>query len=183
MNTQPESIVNELFERLEQSEHTPYAEAVSQLAHALQSAKLASDVGGDEVTIIAALLHDIGHLYATEDNVKTDDHHEKLGAALLREWGFSERVAQLVEGHVEAKRYLTFKYPEYLAKLSPVSRHTLQLQGGMFTAEEADVFERHPLFEEKLRMRAWDEQAKVPGREVSPLATYRDMVLRHLTPS
>jgi putative nucleotidyltransferase with HDIG domain len=161
----------------------PYAELVSQLAHALQSAKLAVDAGGDEETIIAALLHDIGHLYATEDNVKTDDRHEEIGADLLREWGFSEKVAQLVQGHVEAKRYLAFKRPEYLAKLSPVSRHTLQLQGGPFSPDEAEAFKKDALFEEKLRLRAWDEQAKVPRREVPPLEAYRDMLLRHLNPS
>jgi len=40
-----------------------YDEDVSQLAHALQCAALASRDGANEELIAAALLHDIGHLF------------------------------------------------------------------------------------------------------------------------
>jgi 2-amino-1-hydroxyethylphosphonate dioxygenase (glycine-forming) len=183
MKPQRKHVVDEIFELLKQSENITYAEAVSQLAHALQSAKLAVDAGNDEQTVIAALLHDIGHLCENEgDAIETahDDLHETVGADYLRGRGFSEKVAQLVEGHVQAKRYLTFKNPEYMAKLSSVSKHTLQLQGGPFSGEQAEAFESDPLFEEKLRLRAWDEAAKKPELRVPDLETYRDMMLRHL---
>ncbi|MFN7495238.1 MAG: phosphohydrolase, partial [Cyclobacteriaceae bacterium] len=86
--------------------------------------------------------------------------HEKIGADYLREKGFSERIAKLVENHVEAKRYLTFRYPEYYNNLSEASKRTLEYQGGKMTAEEADVFEQDSLFEASIQLRKWDELAK-----------------------
>lgn len=32
--------------------------------------------------------------------------HDVVGAQFLRELGFSERLSRLVEGHVQAKRYM-----------------------------------------------------------------------------
>lgn len=86
--------------------------------------------------------------------------HERLGADYLRRAGFSERLAKLVEYHVQAKRYLTFSQPDYYARLSEASRRTLGYQGGVMTADEARVFEQDPLCAVSLRMRHWDEQAK-----------------------
>ena len=86
--------------------------------------------------------------------------HERLGADYLRRAGFSERLAKLVEYHVQAKRYLTFSQPDYYARLSEASRRTLGYQGGVMTAEEAQAFEQDPLCAVSLRMRHWDEQAK-----------------------
>jgi len=86
--------------------------------------------------------------------------HERLGADYLRRAGFSERMAKLVEYHVQAKRYLTFSQPGYYARLSEASRRTLGYQGGVMTQEEAQAFEQDPLCEISLRMRHWDEQAK-----------------------
>ena len=89
--------------------------------------------------------------------------HEKLGADYLREQGFSEKVAQLIENHVNAKRYLVFKNPNYFARLSEASLKTLEFQGGPMTAIEAMAFETNPYFKGILQMRTWDEQAKIPG--------------------
>ena len=86
--------------------------------------------------------------------------HERLGADYLRRAGFSERMARLVEYHVQAKRYLTFSQPDYYARLSEASRRTLAYQGGVMSADEAQAFEQDPLCAVSLRMRHWDEQAK-----------------------
>src|ERR1700754_2839498 len=86
--------------------------------------------------------------------------HERIGADYLRSVGFPERVAKLVENHVQAKRYLTFKFPDYYNQLSEASRKTLEYQGGVMSAEEAHAFETDPLFETSIRMRKWDELAK-----------------------
>jgi len=157
-----------IVDLLRRSAADPYiGEPISQLEHALQSAALASRAGAGDATIAAALLHDIGHLCASVDAPKmpglgvTD--HEHVGARFLRDAGFSEDVVALVDGHVAAKRYLVATRPEYAAKLSDASRATLALQGGpMSTAEVAD-FERSPRMKDLLRLRAWDEQAKVVG--------------------
>jgi len=179
-----QACVDQILELLETAGRSAYfGEPVTQLEHALQCAQLARDAGSDEEMIIAALLHDIGHLL--EDEGLRDDavgviDHDAVGARYLRERGFSDRVAQLVSGHVAAKRYLTLTNPSYFARLSPASVATLQLQGGPMTAGEAAVFGRDPLFEQKLRLRSWDETGKLAGWAVTPLSSYRDLLVAHL---
>lgn len=185
MAATPEEIADEIFALLHASAQTDYVgEAVSQLEHALQCAQLAADAGGDDETVLAALLHDIGHICAGESAARMDElgvvDHEAIGGEFLRRRGFSRRVVALVQGHVEAKRYLTFKHPTYRERLSDASRGTLMHQGGPMTADEAGAFERDPLFEQKLRLRSWDEQGKRTDRNVPPLDTYREALVRHL---
>lgn len=180
-----EQVVDAIFTMLaDVGQETYYGEDVTQLEHALQCAKLATDAKSDAETVIAALLHDIGHICAPDAQQMTDDigvvDHEGIGADFLRARGFSEKVAQLVEAHVAAKRYLTATNPTYAARLSSASQETLKHQGGPMTVEEATAFEQDPLFKEKLRMRQWDEQGKVPGWDVPPLESYRALVVRHL---
>ncbi len=91
-----------------------------------------------------------------------------------------ERVAALVEGHVEAKRYLVATSTEYHARLSEASRGTLELQGGPMSGEEEARFETDPLFRAKLRLRTFDERAKVPGLVCAGLEYYRPMIERAL---
>src|SRR5205814_3836144 len=130
-----------IVDLLRRSAADPYiGEPISQLEHALQTAALASRASADDVTIAAALLHDIGHLCATEDAPRMPglgvSDHEHVGALFLRDAGFAEDVAALVDGHVAAKRYLVATRPEYAAKLSDASRATLALQGGPMSAAE-----------------------------------------------
>jgi putative nucleotidyltransferase with HDIG domain len=130
-----------------------------------QSAQLAIQECFSDEVILAAFFHDIGHICVMKNEsnnmrgygVKS---HEKIGADFLREKGFPESVARLVENHVQAKRYLTFKYPDYYNNLSEASKKTLVFQGGIMSAEEAEAFEKDPLFEPSIRMRTWDELAK-----------------------
>jgi putative nucleotidyltransferase with HDIG domain len=110
-----------------------------------QAAALAKEEGYDDEVILAAFFHDIGHLCADAAAVGSMDgmgniDHEKLGADYLIERGFSARMANLVNGHVIAKRYLTYKYPEYYNKLSAASKATLEFQGGPMNVDEAASF-------------------------------------------
>ncbi|MDA0978964.1 MAG: HD domain-containing protein, partial [Proteobacteria bacterium] len=157
-------------------------EPVSQLEHALQAAALATAAGGSESEVLAALLHDLGHLCdpgAPQMANLGVMHHEQVGARFLRELGISDEVATLVSLHVDAKRYLAAK-PGYAARLSEASRQTLDYQGGAMTAEQSRDFETHPLQRAALRLRAYDDAAKEPGRQVPDLGTYRPMLRRHL---
>jgi phosphonate degradation associated HDIG domain protein len=160
-------------------------EKVSQLEHMVQAAQLAESGGFDEEVILAAFLHDIGHLAeeATGEN-EMDEYgikdHEALGAQYLSEHGFSSKISKLVASHVQAKRYLTRKDPDYFNQLSEASRKTLDFQGGMMTVEEANVFERDPLFSEIIMMRRWDEQAKIQDKPMPDLNHFHDMIIRHL---
>lgn len=140
--------------------------AVSQAEHMLQAACLAERGGCDRDVVLAALLHDIGHICAPPDAPRMDDcgivGHERVGARFLRQHGLPRRVCELVETHVEAKRYLAYARGDaYLARLSPASRGTLRFQGGPMTEAQAMAFERRPIFTDALRIRAFDEAAKV----------------------
>lgn len=160
-------------------------EPVSQLEHMCQCALVAEKEGYDEETILAAFFHDIGHLCEHIMAVEQMDgygvvDHEKLGAEFLRGHGFSEKIASLVQNHVEAKRYLTWKYPSYYEQLSVASKKTLEFQGGRMSNEEALQFESDPLFELHIKLRRWDEQAKLEHQELPSLDKYRYMIINHL---
>jgi phosphonate degradation associated HDIG domain protein len=160
-------------------------EPVSQLEHMCQCALLAESEGESEEVILAGFFHDLGHFCEHLQPVQQMDgfgvvDHEGLGAAMLLEKGFSPNIASLVRNHVEAKRYLTFRYPEYYARLSDASKETLRFQGGRMTAEEAAAFENDPLFELHIRLRQWDEKAKLENQPLPPLEKFKGMMIRHL---
>jgi phosphonate degradation associated HDIG domain protein len=156
-----------------------FGEAVSQEEHALQSAHLAREAGASDALVAAALLHDIGHLLHGLPETIADDgvdgRHEAAGATWLA-LHFPPEVAEPVRLHVAAKRYLCAVDAGYLAGLSPASRRSLELQGGAFTPEQAEAFERHPHFQATLQLRHWDDQAKVPALLVPGLDTYRQLL-------
>ncbi len=174
MATRTDLIVDEVFGLYEKYGAADYiGEPVSQLEHMSQSAQLAIEEGFDDEVVLAAFFHDIGHICAMMDQEKNMGgfgvkSHEKIGADFLREKGFSERIAKLVESHVQAKRYLTFKYPEYYNQLSEASKKTLEFQGGIMLESEAILFEANPLFETSILMRKWDEQAKETNFPIIP---------------
>jgi predicted HD phosphohydrolase len=157
-----------------------YGEPVTQLEHALQAAHWARHAGADEEEVIAALLHDLGHLLGNPIGAVGVPDHDDVAREYLAARGFSDKVVALVAAHVDAKRYLTAVKPEYLARLSPASVETLALQGGPMREEEARQFAEHPWRDAMLRLRRWDELAKEPGATVAGLESYRDLLLRHL---
>lgn len=183
---QAQIIVNEIFALYEKHGDEDYiGEPVSQLEHMSQAAALAAAGGYDDEVILAAFFHDIGHLCATDDAASMDGmgavDHEKLGAEYLSEKGFSDRLTELVQSHVIAKRYLTYKFPEYYEKLSDASKVTLNFQGGRMTAEEAAAFESHPDAELMVQLRYFDDKAKELHQEVTNIAFLKQLSLKHLT--
>lgn len=182
----PQAVVNEVFSLYEKFGNEDYiGEPVSQLEHMSQAAALAEAEGYDEEVILAAFFHDIGHLCADADEAESMDgmgnvNHEQLGADYLLERGFSERVAHLVQGHVIAKRYLTYKYPEYYNRLSDASKATLAFQGGVMTEEEAADFELDPDAELIIRLRYWDDMAKEMNIPVNNIDHLKLIALTHL---
>lgn len=183
MSVRIQSILDELFGIYEKRGSENYiGEAISQIEYACQGAELAEKNGEDEEVILAAFFHDIGHLCGEGEDMNGYGKmsHEKIGANYLRSLGFSERVARLVENHVQAKRYLCAKRPEYYRKLSEASKKTLEFQGGVMTAAEVTAFEQDPLFQLSIKMRAWDEAAKEENKPLAQLNIYRAMAERHL---
>ncbi len=178
-------ITDELFSMYEKHGGAEYAgEKISQLEHMAQAAQLADEEGYDEEVVLAAWLHDIGHICVSAAEEQMDGfgtlNHEEIGAAYLGEKGFSKRIVRLVESHVEAKRWLVLKEPGYYEQLSAASRKTLEYQGGPMSPEEAAAFEQYPLFSLIINMRKWDEQAKIEDKPLPDLGRYRRMMIRHL---
>jgi gamma-butyrobetaine dioxygenase len=160
-------IIDEIFALFRTRGEAAYGgEAVSQTQHALQSAQLAERAGASAALIGAALLHDVGHLLGPGDEglaeAGVDARHEEAGARWLARW-FVRDLTEPVRMHVAAKRYLCATKPDYLGRLSPASMRSLELQGGPMRAEQARDFEATPHCRDALRLRSWDEAAKVAG--------------------
>ncbi|WP_077033499.1 HD domain-containing protein [Pelomonas sp. KK5] len=163
----------DLITRFERLGHLEYAgEGVTQWQHAWQCGQLARDAYAPAPLQLAAWLHDIGHLLDgqfidgksdTPSLQGHDDRHEARAAVLLEPL-FGAAVARPVALHVEAKRYLVARQPEYLARLSEDSVRSLALQGGPMAAAEAAQWREQPHAEDALRLRSWDDQAKRPER-------------------
>ena len=171
------NVVDEICQLFATRGHEAYVgEPVSQLEHALQAAFHAEQEGADDALVVAALVHDIGHLLtkAPEDAADhgIDTRHEALGEKWLARYCGPE-VTEPVRLHVPAKRYLCATDAAYQAQLSPASVQSLVLQGGPMPAGEVRQFEANPHFRAAVRLRRWDDLAKVPGMEVPPLAHYR----------
>src|SRR5262249_31836397 len=140
-----------------------FGEPVSQLEHALQTAHKAELAGATDSLIVAALLHDIGHLlHRLPDHMADqglDGKHELIGAAWLTDC-FGEEVTEPIRLHVTAKRYLCAIDKEYLDRLSSASKQSLALQGGPMNEFEVGGFEALPYGRESVLLRQWDDEAK-----------------------
>ena len=175
------AFVGELFETRGARDYL--GEPVTVAEHMLQAATLAEEQGmGDEV-IVAALLHDIGHLtsefgaFSMEDT--EDRHHEEVGARVLQGY-FPSVVVDCVRHHVAAKRYLCAVEPAYLRRLSPASLHSLNLQGGPMNDEGVAAFERIPDKETIVQVRRLDDAGKTAGRGASGFQHFAPLVQRLL---
>jgi phosphonate degradation associated HDIG domain protein len=179
-------IISEVFSLYEQFGDADYiGEPVSQLQHMCQAAQLAEAEGYDEEIILAAFFHDIGHLCEhIMDTVPMDQYgvadHETIAGNYLRGKGFSGKIAALVENHVQAKRYLTAKTPGYYDKLSTASKQTLSMQGGVMNKEEMEAFEKDPLHPLYIKLREWDDKAKLENQPLPSLEKYKAMAIHHL---
>lgn len=152
---------------------------INQIQHGLQAALLAEQAGDPPSLIAAALMHDIGHmLHDLGENPAADgvdDRHEDVGHAFLVTH-FGPEVTEPVRLHVAAKRYLCGKEPDYFAKLSKDSVLSLSLQGGPMSTEEIAAFEDLPHWQDAVRLRRYDEGAKVKGLQTPPLSHFMPYV-------
>lgn len=142
-------------------------DGMSALDHGLQCAYELSRARPDDAELqVAGLVHDIGHQFGS------DEAHGVLGAEQVRAL-LGERVAQLVQAHVPAKRYLVSTHSSYRSALSATSIHSLELQGGPLSPVEVQAFERAPYHLDAVLLRQADDAAKVPGRDVPHLDHWR----------
>ena len=144
-------------------------DVITALAHALQCGSQLTNEHPDDVELqVAGLVHDI----ASSLQPRPRGDHAEIGASLVRPL-LGDRVADLVGGHVMAKRYLVTTDATYRASLSAESTRTLALQGDVLSDDERAAFEASPLAGEWVQLRRADEQAKVPGLAVPDLETWR----------
>jgi len=170
--------LSEVVSLLERRGQNQYGmEAINQLEHALQCAHLADQAGETTETVVASLLHDLGHLLAAEregvkeKNADQDDLHQYMALPFLRGL-FTDAVLEPIRLHVDAKRYLCFIDASYWGDLSNASKHSLELQGGVFNEEQAQAFMAQPFAAEAVRLRRYDDLAKMPAKVVPTLPFY-----------
>lgn len=182
--SQATDILAEIQHLLEQKASGRYGlTLVNQQQHALQAATLAEREGHGDALVVAALLHDIGHMVHDfgenpADN-GIDDQHEEVGHAWLQRH-FGPEVTEPVRLHVAAKRFLCAVEADYSSKLSPDSVKSLALQGGPMSPGEVTAFKALPQYSEAVQLRRYDEQAKVTGLETPPVAHFMTAVTRSL---
>lgn len=157
-----------------------YDEELTQAAHAEQTAALAAAAGAPDPLVVAALLHDVGHLLDMASGDRREQpttalRHEARGARYLGGL-FPASVTGPVALHVAAKRYRCAVDPEYRRQLSSGSERSLQRQGGPMSAEEVRSFEARPGCAHAVRLRSWDDEGKVDGLVVAPFESYRGLL-------
>lgn len=153
-------------------------ERVSQAEHALQCAALAEKEWADRSLIAAALLHDVGHLLyskALPEGEERDDRHEHIASGHLSRL-FRPDVTEPIRLHVDAKRWLSANEPGYFETLSPASVASLKVQGGPFNPAESNAFMTVGYAEAAVRLRRWDDLAKVPGVQTRTISDYADLL-------
>jgi phosphonate degradation associated HDIG domain protein len=148
---------------------------VNQLMHAVQSGALAKRAGHATPLVVAALLHDIGHMiHLLGDHPAAkgvDDLHENIAADWLGRY-FGPAVVEPVRLHVAAKRYLCGTDPTYATLLSQDSIESLALQGGPMSATEVAAFEQKAYWRDAVALRRLDDRAKDPNGELPPFASF-----------
>jgi phosphonate degradation associated HDIG domain protein len=156
-----------------------FGESISMMEHALQAAYFARAGGASPCLIIAALLHDVGHLVVdVSDDLADwieDAQHEIVGSAWLA-GRFPMEVSEPVRLHVPAKRYLCATNERYFSKLSSASVATLKLQGGAMSAAEVARFEAERYHGDAIKVRQWDDRGKIPGLVTPRLEDYRALI-------
>lgn len=154
-------------------------EDVKLVEHMLQCADLALSVSAPDYLVAAALLHDIGHLLVEDPEggheSRVDRHHDVVGAKWLEE-RFPATVSEPVRLHVAAKRYLVTTNHDYLSKLSHASVQTLYMQGGPLNQEEVIEFISREGAEDAVRVRLWDDLAKVRDKPTSTLHDFKEII-------
>ncbi len=152
-------LVDRILEWLDQADTVTYGERCTMRAHSLQTAQVIVEAGGDDDLVVAALLHDVGHLMGDAGDWGLPDHAE-VAARWLAPW-LPATIVDPIRLHVAAKRHLVAVDPHYAAALSEASTVTLGQQGGPFDAEASNAFLTEPHAARAIMLRRADDSGKV----------------------
>ena len=100
-----------------------------------------------------------------------DDRHQHVPIPFLESL-FTDGVLEPIRLHVDAKRFLCATNDAYWDTLSPASKRSLEIQGGPFSEEAAKAFAALKYSEEAVRLRCYDDLAKVPNASTPEVAHY-----------
>ncbi|MBT5851976.1 MAG: HD domain-containing protein, partial [Acidimicrobiaceae bacterium] len=170
--------VDELMALLAATEAKSYGERVNMLDHVLQSAAVARQRGASDDLVLAALLHDVGHVFGVAGDWGLPGHAD-VGARCLQAL-LPPSVVEPIRLHVDAKRYRVAVDSAYHAHLSLASQMSLQEQGGPFSPAEVKTFNANPYADDAVMLREFDDDGKVDGLEIPALETYRPLLAKAL---
>jgi predicted HD phosphohydrolase len=180
-NINKNQFTSKLFNWMEDEGQTKYDENVTQLEHSIQTAMLAKKFNSKSSIVVASLLHDIGHLILNENESKIDFlsydlNHEIVGAKWLEKI-FPKSVTEPIKLHVSAKRYLCTIEKNYYEELSFSSKKSFNLQGGVMNTQEKNIFIRNKYYMDALKLRRWDEKAKIKNMTLLPINSFKKDIL------
>ena len=142
----------------------------------LQAASMAEGEGSPDSLVVAALLHDIGHLvhHLPEDIAErgVDGHHEDAGASWLAPY-FPPEVIRPIEMHVRRQAPPLRGRPGLCRGALPRLEAQPEVAGRADGGRRGRAVESDPHHRSAIRLRGWDDAAKVVGLEVPPLEHYR----------
>ena len=172
------SIVDKITSNFLNNKTLYIGEKVTMSEHMIQTAMLAEKTNSTTDLVCSSLLHDYGHfILENPDNLikkNKDGKHEDIGYEFLKKY-FKKDVLGPIKNHVKAKRYLArgSKYYELLSKASKIS---LKLQGGIMNNEEAIIFEKDEFFKNSIKLRKFDEVAKIAGLKIKSINEYKSLL-------
>ena len=172
------SAADELSALMDDRGRLNYGENVTIAEHSLLTAAAAEQQGHRDTLVAACLMHDVGHwLDEPDDGYGIHDHGDLGGDWVAAR--FDAAVSEPVRLHIEAKRFLCARDPDYHDHLSSASKYTLTRQGGPMTADEAEAFEARPHAADAVLLRRLeDDHGKLTGVEIPPLSHFRPLLDR-----
>lgn len=176
------SDIEQLFQSSVAEEYL--GEDITLVEHMIQCGELALGAGAPDWLVVAALLHDIGHMLVTDayeaQEAGVDLHHDEVGADWIAA-RFPESVVEPVRLHVDAKRYLVSTEPSYIEKLSEASKQTFEIQGAVMNPGEITAFRALPYSADAIQLRLWDDLGKIRGASTLTIKDFQLIIERVAT--
>ena len=169
------NIVDQIIFTFSNNKSLYIGEGLTISEHMIQTAMLAENNKSSSDLICSSLLHDYGHFILENPNnlisIGKDGKHEDVGYEFLKKY-FVKDVLGPIKYHVKAKRYLV-RDEKYYRILSEASKVSLKLQGGIMNNKEAIEFESNNFFENSIKLRKFDEQAKKVDVKIKSINEYK----------